>query len=30
MRIARADVADFMLRQATSDEYLYKVPAIAY
>jgi putative NADH-flavin reductase len=30
MRIARADVADFMLRQATSDEYLSKVPAIAY
>jgi putative NADH-flavin reductase len=30
MRIARADVADFMLRQATNDEYLYKVPAIAY
>jgi putative NADH-flavin reductase len=30
MRIARADVADFMMRQATSDDYLYKVPAIAY
>jgi putative NADH-flavin reductase len=30
MRISRADVADFMLRQATSDDYLYKVPAIAY
>jgi hypothetical protein len=30
MRIARADVADFMIRQATSDDYLYKVPAIAY
>lgn len=30
MQIARADVADFMLRQATSDNYLYKVPAIAY
>lgn len=28
--IARADVADFMLRQATGDEYLYKIPAIAY
>jgi putative NADH-flavin reductase len=28
--IARADVADFMIRQATSDDYLYKVPAIAY
>lgn len=30
IRIARADVADFMLRQATSDEFLGKVPAIAY
>ncbi|NJO39727.1 MAG: NAD(P)H-binding protein [Cyanobacteria bacterium CRU_2_1] len=30
MHIARADVADFMMRQATSDDYLYKVPAIAY
>jgi putative NADH-flavin reductase len=30
LRIARADVADFMLRQATSNDYLYKVPAIAY
>lgn len=30
MRIARADVADFMLQQATSDDYLYQVPAIAY
>ena len=29
-RIARADVADFMLRQATGDEFLGKVPAIAY
>jgi putative NADH-flavin reductase len=29
-RIARADVADFMERQVTGDEYLYKVPAIAY
>ncbi|MBF2027941.1 MAG: SDR family oxidoreductase [Oscillatoriales cyanobacterium C42_A2020_001] len=28
--IARADVADFMIRQATSDDYLYRVPAIAY
>jgi putative NADH-flavin reductase len=28
--IARADVADFMIRQVTSDDYLYKVPAIAY
>jgi putative NADH-flavin reductase len=30
MRIARADVADFMIRQVTSDDYVYKVPAIAY
>ena len=30
MQIARADVADFMMRQATSDDYLHKVPAIAY
>jgi putative NADH-flavin reductase len=30
MSIARSDVADFMLKQATSDEYLYRVPAIAY
>lgn len=29
-QIARADVADFMLRQATSNDYLCKVPAIAY
>lgn len=29
-RIARADVADFMLAQATGDEYLSQVPAIAY
>jgi putative NADH-flavin reductase len=28
-QITRADVADFMLRQATRDDYLYKVPAIA-
>jgi putative NADH-flavin reductase len=30
MQIARADVADFMMRQATNDDYLHKVPAIAY
>lgn len=30
MRIARADVADFMIRQVASNEYLYKVPALAY
>jgi putative NADH-flavin reductase len=29
-QIAREDVADFMLRQATSDEFLGKAPAIAY
>jgi hypothetical protein len=29
-KIARADIADFMMRQATTDDYLYKVPAIAY
>jgi hypothetical protein len=29
-RIARADVADFMLKQISSDEYVHKVPAIAY
>jgi len=28
--ISRADVADFMLRQASSDEYVRQVPAIAY
>ena len=28
--IARADVADFMLRQATDDSYLNQAPAIAY
>jgi putative NADH-flavin reductase len=29
-RISRADVADFMLKQLNSDEYLHKTPAIAY
>jgi len=28
--ISRADVADFMLKQASSDEYVHKIPAIAY
>lgn len=28
--IARADVAEFMLKQLTSDEYLRKTPAICY
>ena len=29
-RISRADVADFMLRQITSDDYLHRLPSIAY
>lgn len=29
-RISRADVADFMLRQLTRDEFLHRLPAIAY
>lgn len=29
-RISRADVADFMVRQLTSDEFVRKMPAIAY
>jgi putative NADH-flavin reductase len=29
-RIARADVAEFMLRQAQDDRYLHEVPALAY
>lgn len=29
-KIARADVADFMLRQATATEYLNQAPALAY
>jgi len=28
--ISRADVADFMLKQVNSDEYVHKIPAIAY
>jgi putative NADH-flavin reductase len=28
--IARADVADFMLRQVSSNQYVHKIPAIAY
>ena len=28
--ISRADVADFMLKQVKSDEYVHKIPAIAY
>ncbi|MEP7037968.1 MAG: SDR family oxidoreductase [Acidobacteriota bacterium] len=29
-RISRADVAEFMLKQLQSDEYLHKTPAICY
>jgi putative NADH-flavin reductase len=29
-RISRGDVADFMLKQVTSSEYVHRVPAIAY
>jgi putative NADH-flavin reductase len=29
-RISRADVADFMLKQLTSNEYVHRIPAIAY
>jgi putative NADH-flavin reductase len=29
-RISRADVADFMIRQLTSDEFVCKMPAISY
>ena len=29
-RISRADVADFMLKQVGSDEYIHRIPAIAY
>ena len=28
--ISRADVADFMLKQISSNEYVHKIPAIAY
>ncbi len=28
--ISRADVADFMLKQVSSNEYVHKIPAIAY
>ena len=28
-RVSRADVADFMIRQLTSDEFVRKMPAIA-
>jgi hypothetical protein len=29
-QISRADVADFMLKQVGSNEYVHKIPAIAY
>jgi putative NADH-flavin reductase len=29
-KISRADVADFMLKQATSTEYIHKTPGISY
>ena len=29
-RISRADVADFMIRQLTTDEFVRKMPAVAY
>lgn len=30
VRISRDDVADFMLKQLTSDDYVHRIPAIAY
>ena len=30
LKISRADVADFMLKQLISDEYLNKTPALSY
>ena len=30
LEISRADVADFMLKQLTSDEYLHQTPALSY
>jgi putative NADH-flavin reductase len=29
-RISRADVGDFMLKQVASNEYIHRIPAIAY
>ena len=29
-RISRGDVADFMLKQVASNEYVHRIPAIAY
>ena len=30
LKISRADVADFMLKQLTSDEYLRQTPGLSY
>ena len=30
LKISRADVADFMLKQLTADTYLYKTPGLSY
>lgn len=30
VKVARADVADFMLKQLTSDQYLHKTPGLSY
>jgi len=30
LRISRADVADFMIKQLTTEEYIHKMPAIGY
>jgi hypothetical protein len=30
VRISRADVADFMLNQLTSDEYLRRTPGVSW
>ncbi|MGL4619529.1 MAG: NAD(P)-dependent oxidoreductase [Chroococcidiopsis sp.] len=30
LKISRADVADFMLKQLTDDSYLHKTPAVSY
>lgn len=29
-RISRGDVADFMIRQLTSDDFVHEMPSIAY
>ena len=30
LKISRADVADFMLKQLADDNYLYKTPGVSY